>query len=434
MKAAFYTLGCKVNQYETQNMIEALATNGFEICGADVPVDVFILNSCTVTAESDRKTRQLIRKYRALLPRAIIVLTGCLPQVCPEDAKALEQADIVLGNTDRSELITAINEFMLTHLRVVKISPHNRHDAFMSTPIHTFHERTRAFVKIEDGCNRYCAYCIIPYARGSVRSKPLEDIASEVAGLAGSGYREVVLVGINLSAYGSDIGSDLAAAVECVCAVEGIERVRLGSLEPDLLTDNMIARLASYNKLCHHFHLSLQSGCDETLCRMNRHYNSAYYVNLLEKLRDNFYNCSVTTDIMVGFPGESDEEFSRSLDMFKSCRFARAHVFAYSRRKGTRADTMPGQIQKSEKQRRSGIMQAAAQTAQSDFLKTQVGKTLGVLIETSNPDGSFEGYSENYTKVRVQSSEGLELLGKIVYVNIATAFEEHCEGVLVNNV
>jgi len=432
MKAAFYTLGCKVNQYETQNMIESLEANGFEICGTDASADVFILNSCTVTAESDRKTRQLIRKYRTLLPHAVIVLTGCLPQAFPDDAEALEQADILLGNTDRRALIPAIEEFMLTGRRVVQISPHTRDEKFMSTSVRHFHERTRAFVKIEDGCNRYCAYCIIPYARGTVRSKPLEDIEAEVAGLARSGYKEIVLVGINLSAYGLDTGSDLSAAVQRVCAVDGIERVRLGSLEPDLLTDDMIVGLAGYDKLCQQFHLSLQSGCDETLKRMNRRYSAEYYVKLIGKLRNAFDNCAVTTDIMVGFPGESDREFSRSLELFKSCRFARAHVFAYSRRKGTPADTMPGQISKSEKQLRSGLVQAAAQAAQRDFLSSQAGKTLGVLIETRHAGGSFEGYSENYTKVRVPSQE--DLLGKIVYVNITSAFEDHCEGVLVNNV
>lgn len=312
MKAAFYTLGCKVNQYETQAMMKQMAAAGYEVEEhAGGAADVLVVNSCTVTGESDRKLRQLLRRLRREHPEAVIVLTGCMPQAFPDKAAELADADIVLGNAQRSAVAAHVEAFLARHERLVDIPHHAA--AYERLSVDDFQGRTRAFVKIEDGCNRFCSYCIIPYARGRVRSRPLEELREEVAALAGRGFREVVLVGINLTAYGQDTGADIADAVSTAAAPAGIRRVRLGSLEPDHLTDALIARLAAQPKLCPQFHISLQSGCDATLRRMNRHYTSAEYAGLCARLRAAFPGCALTTDVMVGFPGEDEDEFAQSL-------------------------------------------------------------------------------------------------------------------------
>ena len=291
MRALFYTLGCKVNQYETQAMMRCMADNGYEtgeyLPGSpDAGDAVIVLNSCTVTGESDRKLRQLLRRCRRENPRAVLVLTGCLPQAFPEEAEGFAEADVVLGNAARAALPRCVNQYRELGHRIVEIPDHGK--AFESLSIDAFQGRTRAFVKIEDGCDRFCAYCVIPRARGRVRSKPIPELYSELRLLAARGYREVVLVGINLTAYGKDTGADLCDAVETACAVEGIDRVRLGSLEPDCLTPAVIARLASpgCSRLCPQFHLSLQSGCDATLSRMRRRYTTDEYRQVCERLRE----------------------------------------------------------------------------------------------------------------------------------------------------
>ncbi|HIY26428.1 MAG TPA: MiaB/RimO family radical SAM methylthiotransferase, partial [Candidatus Acutalibacter pullistercoris] len=295
--------------------------------------------------------------------------------------------------------------------------------------ISAMHGRTRAFVKIEDGCDRFCSYCIIPYARGRVRSKPLEDIREEAARLGEAGYKEVVLTGINLPAYGKDLGGDLCDAVEAACAAPGILRVRLGSLEPEQLTPPVIARLAAQEKLCPQFHLSLQSGCDDTLRRMNRHYTTAEYRQIVGDLRKAFPNCAVTTDIMVGFAGETEEEFAKSLAFAKEIAFAKVHVFAYSRRPGTRAYDMPGQVPNREKERRSREMIAATLETQRAFFVAQTGRVEEVLFEQERDRNVYEGYTRNYTPVRVASAAPLQ--GQILQVRLTQALEDFCLGELV---
>ena len=426
MRVAFYTLGCKVNQYETELMRENLINNGYEICSADDVPDIFIINSCTVTAESDRKTRQCVRRQRNKHPEAIIVLTGCMPQAFPDKADELECADIVLGNGTNHELCMCLEEHLKTGRRIINVKPHEK-DAIKQTAVN-FHERTKAYLKIEDGCNRFCSYCIIPYARGRVRSKPIESIISETATLANKGYKEIVLIGINLSAYGSDCNMTLADAVEAVASNNFIERVRLGSMEPDQFTDETIDRLAAIPKLCPQFHLSLQSGCDNTLKRMNRHYDSNFYYDLVCRLRDRFKDCSITTDIMVGFAGETVEDFNKSVEFLKKVGFARSHVFAYSRRKGTKADVMPDQIQTAEKERRSRIMISAAKECMNSFLQTQLGNIYPVLFENRNKDGYYEGYTPNYTLVKIKSEENP--CGKILNTKLIEIDNDGCIGII----
>lgn len=427
MNFAFYTLGCKVNQYETAAMERMLIAAGYTPTSSDAMPDIFIINSCTVTAESDRKTRQTVRKYRNLLPHAVIVLTGCMPQAFPDDAASLDAADIVLGNNSNNRLIEALDSFFTTSKRTVIIDSHKKGEQFDTPPIERIEERTRAYLKIQDGCNRFCSYCIIPTARGRERSKPLSDIAAEVKSIAAMGHREIVLVGINLSAYGNDIGASLCDAVDAVCACDGIERVRLGSLEPDIFTDEMMKRLKAQPKFCPQFHFSLQSGCDATLKRMNRHYDTEFYRSLIKRVRENFTDAAITTDIMVGFAGESDAEFNSSLEFVKKIGFARAHVFAYSKREGTVAAKADGQVSNAVKHERSQKMIAAVSESENDFLLSQVGKTYPVLFEAKK--GEFnEGYTPNYTYVKVKSD--LDLCGRIVNVRLSESHGDYCTGTI----
>ena len=423
------TLGCKVNQYESQAMREDLLKNGFELAEPNTPADITVVNSCTVTSVSDAKNRKLINKIRRENPDGIIVLTGCMPQAFPDKQENFENCGIVLGNAKRAELVPAICEYIENHMKNVFISPHPvKNEQFEDLSISSLGEHTRAFIKIEDGCNRFCSYCIIPYARGRVRSKSIEALKAEVKRIADNGYREVVLVGINLSAYGQDEGLNLADAVECVCAQDGIERVRLGSVEPEQMDEPMIKRLAAQPKFCPQFHLSLQSGCDNTLKAMNRHYDTAEYSKIVSNIRKTFDNSTITTDVMVGFAGETEEDFKASMDFVKQTGFAKVHVFPYSRRKGTVADKAPNQIAPNIKEQRAKEMGELVAKSRAEFLKTQVGMTESVLIERLR-HGYLEGYTKNYTPVHIISDDE-NLCGQIVNVKITSAEDDFCVGTI----
>lgn len=429
MTVKIITLGCKVNQYESQAMLEALLAAGFTQAAPDEAAGVVVVNSCTVTAQSDHKVRQALRRAKKDNPGAVTVLTGCMPQAFPDAAAALLEADIVLGNTKRSDLVPRLQEFLATKQRVVDIAPHVTGEPFEPLHVSEFHGRTRAFLKIQDGCDRFCAYCIIPYARGRVRSKALEDIRQEVAQLGQAGYKEVVLTGINLSAYGQEFGLHLCDAIEAACATPGIERVRLGSLEPEQLSEDVIRRMAKQKKLCPQFHLSLQSGCDATLKRMNRHYTADEYRTIVRNLRAAFENAAITTDIMVGFAGETDEEFAESLAFAEEIAFAKVHVFAYSRRPGTRAYDMGDQLTNAVKEARSHEMIRVTTATQQAFFKAQIGRTEKVLFEREIQKGVWEGYSMNYTPVAVAS--GTSLAGEIRSVRIENCTDTHCMGAVL---
>ena len=428
MRVHFTTLGCKVNQYETQILAQLFSHNGFDVTDSPDGADVYVVNSCTVTATGDKKTRQSIRKMKREHPGALVVLTGCYPQAFPEEAAGITEADVITGSYNRKSIFPALQKAMATGERVVDITPHAKGEAFEPMSASSFMERTRAFVKIEDGCDRYCSYCIIPTARGPIRSKPLQELKTELSALAQNGYKEVVLVGINLSSYGRDLGCRLIDAVELACSIDGVKRVRLGSLEPELLTSDDIRRMAAQPKFCPQFHLSLQSGCDETLRRMNRHYDSAEYLRIVGDLRAHFPNCAITTDVMVGFPGETEEEFAASLDFVQRVELAKAHVFAYSIRPGTRAASMDGQIPAKVKEERSHQMMAAAAKTRKAFLDRQNGLIEQVLFETGH-HGVYEGYTKNYTPVRVSSP--ISLQGSLHLVEIGGNDGETCEGKLL---
>lgn len=426
MKVKFITLGCKVNQYESEAMLELLLREGFQEAADGEEADVVVVNSCTVTATGDQKARQALRRAKKQNPGAVAVLTGCWPQAFPREAAEFQEADIVLGTKNRAALLPHILSYFSHKQRIVDIAPHEAGEKFEAMRVSSFHGRTRAFLKIEDGCNRFCSYCIIPYARGRVRSKPLSEIRAEVKSLAAHDYREVVLTGINLPAYGQDLGLHLCDAVEAACEEPEIRRVRLGSLEPEQLTEEVIARLQRQKKLCPQFHLSLQSGCDETLRRMNRHYTTAEYRQIVKNLRAAFPGCAITTDIMVGFAGETEEEFQTSLNFAKEIAFAKVHVFAYSRRPGTKAYTAPDQVPEKVKEERSRVMIAVTLATQRAFLRAQVGNTEEVLFEQAADKNVYEGYTGNYTLVRAVSP--MPLHGQLLPVQITEAGEGFCLG------
>lgn len=425
-----------MNQYESQVMRENLTAAGFQPSNSRENADVTVINTCTVTSVSDSKNRKLIRRIRRENPEGIIVLTGCMPQAFPDDTELFEGCDIVLGNASRKMLVPSIERYLSCKQQIIDIAPHQKTgEKFESMSITDFDERTRAFVKIEDGCNRFCSYCIIPYARGRVRSKQLSQLKEEIESLAKKGYREVVLVGINLCAFGQDTGASLCDAVDIACETEGIERVRLGSIEPEKMDSITIKRLSAQKKFCPQFHLSLQSGCDETLKRMNRHYTSKEYMDIVKNLSEAFENPAFTTDVMVGFAGETNEEFEKSLAFVKSVGFAKVHVFSYSRRKGTAADKMPNQVKPEEKERRSHIMIEETDKSRLDFLASQIGRTEPVLIETIRRDGLLEGYTKNYTHVKIKINGGEEekaqkLCGTFADVYIDGCDKESCTGIL----
>lgn len=423
MKVVFYTLGCKVNQYETEALREIFVKNEYTAVNEGEAFDIAVINSCSVTAESDRKTRQLLHKVRRQNPDGIIVLTGCMAQTLKTDGEELLDADIIVGNTDIKKVFELVEKYKADKKRIISLLAHEKDEKFNTPSINSFAERTRAYMKIEDGCDRFCTYCIIPYARGFVRSKPIDEIKKEAQTLAQKGFTEVVLVGINLSSYGKGEDKDLCDAVDAVCEVDGIKRVRLGSLEPDYISDEMLKRLKNQEKFCPQFHLSLQSGCDETLKRMNRHYDSKFYYDLVKRIRKIFDNPSITTDIMVGFAGESEQEFLESVDFLKKVGFAKAHVFAYSRRKGTFADKMPNQITRAEKTRRAKIMAAASKESEQNFLESQIGKCEEVLFETID-NGLLCGYTKNYSRVAIEAD--FTLVGKIKKVEIISANDGIC--------
>lgn len=427
MKVAFFTLGCKVNQYESQAMAQRLESNGFTVVDHTESADVYIINSCTVTAESDRKTRQTVRRFKKAHPESIVVLTGCMPQAAPDAGKNLSEADIVIGNKSNRFIYDYIMQYINGSGRILAVDGHKSGEAFTGDTITSFRERTRANVKIEDGCNRFCSYCIIPYARGRVRSKPLDILKAEIAALEKNGFCEIVLVGINLSAYGTDIGSDIVEAVELAASFDGIKRVRLGSLEPDHITDEIIERLAKIPKFCPQFHISLQSGCDETLRRMNRHYDSEEYYRLCQKLRNTFDGATLTTDVMVGFAGETAEDFEKSLEFVRKVGFEKVHVFPYSKRPGTPAAKMPNQVENAEKSRRAAIMASETEKIRAAFLESQIGKVLEVLPEEYH-GGYIQGYTANYTPVRIMTDTMPQGITK---AEITAVEDDFCIGKLI---
>ncbi|MCI6249510.1 tRNA (N(6)-L-threonylcarbamoyladenosine(37)-C(2))-methylthiotransferase MtaB [bacterium] len=406
MRVSFYTLGCKVNQNETGALAQLFEQHGFTVVESGEAADVYVVNSCTVTNFGDQKSRKWLRRAKRENPGAVTVLTGCYPQAFPEEAAAIAEADVVTGSGNRRSILEDVMQVVNGERgKVVDIRPHQKGEAFEELPMDRFADHTRAFVKIEDGCGRQCAYCVIPRARGPVRSRSEQSILEELRRLADAGYREVVLTAISLLSYGRDTGTCLADLVERAAGVEGIERIRLGSLDPDLLTDRDIARLAAVDKLCPQFHLSLQSGCSKTLRAMRRPYTAEQYAAVADKLRAAFGagNVSLTTDVIVGFPGETEEDFVQSMAFVTQQKFLKVHVFPYSRREGTPAYDYPGQLPEHEKEARSRRMTDAVEAVRGRLAQAMAGQQAEVLLETPLSSTLFTGYTRQYLPVVVNA-------------------------------
>ena len=430
MRVCFYTLGCKVNLNETGALEQMFRGAGFTIVPEGEEADVFVVNSCTVTNFGDQKSRKWLRRAKRENPGAVTVLTGCYPQAFPEEAANFLEADLVCGNGDRKAILDNVLKLLDGHERIVAVTPHKRGELFEELPVERFETHTRAFIKVEDGCNRQCAYCVIPRARGPVRSRAEASILNELRQLAASGYREVVLSAISLPSYGLDTGTNLVELVEKCAQIEGIERIRLGSLDPDMLTPEFIARLAAVDKLCPQFHLSLQSGCTATLRRMRRVYTAEQYAQVVADIRAAYGDrpVSFTTDCICGFPGETVEDFEESCTFLKQIGFLKVHVFPYSRRSGTPAYDFPDQVHEREKQERSRTMNALAEELRRDVLTTYEGMEDEVLLETALSETLFTGYTRLYVPV-VVSAPGRKS-GEIVRVRLGSYDGERVRAVL----
>lgn len=431
-KVALHNLGCKVNAYEIEAMQQLLEEAGYEIVPFEPGADIYVINTCTVTNIADRKSRQMLHKAKKMNPEAIVVATGCYVQTGGEKLEKDEAIDLVLGNNQKINIVEALAEYAKNKpghgSHVIKI---NQTKEYEELSIDRTAEHVRAYIKVQDGCNQFCTYCIIPYARGRVRSRNIESVLKEVRALAEKGYKEVVLTGIHLSSYGVDFPEEkketLLSLIRAVHEIEGIRRIRLGSLEPGIVTREFAEGIAALPKVCPHFHLSLQSGCDETLERMNRRYRSGEYRERCELLREVYGNPALTTDVIVGFPQESEEEFRKSYDFVDSIRFYETHIFKYSRRQGTKAAAMDGQLTEAEKSFRSEKMIELHHRHAGDYEKSMLGKNLEVLIEEEyTKDGRtwYLGHSREYIKTAVPKSEAYGV-NDIVIVKAEGFLEEH---------
>ena len=415
-KAALHNLGCKVNAYETEAMQQILEQAGYEIVPFHERADVYVINTCSVTNMADRKSRQMLHKAKKTNPEAIVIAAGCYVQTKEDEAALDESIDIVIGNNKKHMLLDAIEAYEKKRQvneaekinEVVDIN-HVKQD-YEELHLEKTAEHTRAFLKVQDGCNQFCSYCIIPFARGRVRSRKAEDVLAEVERLAAHGYQEVVLTGIHLSSYGVDTGDDLLHLIELVHGVEQIKRIRLGSLEPRIVTEDFVKRLSELEKICPHFHLSLQSGCDTVLKRMNRRYDTKEYEAGCALLRKYFSHPAITTDVIVGFPGETEEEFQMTREYLERIHFYEMHIFKYSKREGTKAAVMPDQVDEQEKTRRSAILLELEKKMSDQFRMDYVEKQVTVLLEEAmewNGKTYFTGYTKEYVKVAVETKENL---------------------------
>lgn len=406
-RAAFHTLGCKVNAYETEAMEELLQTAGYDIVPFTEQADVYVVNTCSVTNMAERKSRQMLHRAKKLNPEAVVVATGCYVQVSEEEARADAAVDLVLGNNQKRQIVTALDAYFEGRAFDDVLADVEK-EQYEELEVSTVLEHTRAFVKVQDGCNQFCSYCIIPYARGRVRSRRMENVIAEIKRLAEAGIQEVVLTGIHLSSYGREIDgeSHLIELIEAIHPIDGISRIRLGSLEPRIITEEFVGRLKKLYKVCPHFHLSLQSGCEETLRRMNRHYTPEEYYEKCKLLRAAFENPAITTDVIVGFPGETDEEFDKTRQFLEKVHFYEMHIFRYSRRKGTRADKMENQVPEEIKAQRSGVLSSLESQMTKEFRTKWTGACVKVLLEERqeiNGVSYMVGHTPEYIKCAVET-------------------------------
>ncbi len=425
-KVAFVSLGCKVNQYETNAMSQEFIENGYEVVEFTDIADIYIINTCTVTNVADRKSRQMLRRVKEIAPEAVLVATGCYAQVGKEELEKIEDIDLIIGNNEKKDIVQIIENYCNEKNAIITDVMYQKEYVEFGTTTYT--EKTRAVVKIQDGCDRFCSYCIIPYARGRVRSRKMENIVTEVEQIVDNGIKEIVITGIHIASYGKDFKSEISLIdlLEELNKIEGLKRIRLGSIEPTIITKEFVFRLAKLEKICDHFHLSLQSGCDETLKRMNRRYTCEEFENGTKLLRQAFPNAALTTDIIVGFPGETDDEFNKTYTFLERIAFYKMHVFKYSQRKGTKAAVMPCQVDGSIKEQRSKVLLNLSDKNEEMYNSNYVGKNVEVLFEEKDGD-FYKGHTTNYIEVWAKG-EGLENIIAPVII-----YESSC-GHLIGNV
>lgn len=411
---AFHTLGCKVNQYETEAMEELFEQNNYSIVNENEIADIYVINTCTVTNLSDRKSRQFIRKAKKLNKDGVVAVVGCYSQVSPEEVEKIDGVDVIIGTTDRGRIVELCESVMNTNKKINVVKDIKMYKEFEKIDIDDIKSKSRAYIKIQDGCNQFCSYCIIPYARGPIRSRSSDDIIEETIKLSHAGFKEVILTGIHVASYGRDLKNiQLIDIIEKIGNIDGIERIRLSSIEPTLIDEEFMKSIVKVGKVCDHFHLSLQSGSNSVLKRMNRKYTSEIYKEKVELIRKYMPDAGITTDIIVGFPGETDEEFNETCDFVNEIKFSRIHVFKYSPRKGTPAAKYPNQIDGNVKNKRSEELIQLGSMLAYDFMNRFKNRALDVLFEETNKSNveQYEGYTTNY--IRVAANSNISIIGEI---------------------
>lgn len=431
-RVGLHTLGCRVNQYETEAMAEGFIKRNYEVVDFNEFADVYVINTCTVTSIGDKKSRQMIRKAKKTNPEAVVVVAGCYAQVAPDEVAKIEGVDIIIGTKDKGKAAELVEEYKKSRRQIKSVDNIMSIREFEELEIDEYQDRTRAFLKIQDGCNRYCSYCLIPYARGPVRSRTPENILREVEKLASNGFKEIILSGIHVASYGKDLkNASLEGIVEMVDEIPEIERIRIGSVEPMYFTEETVNKLKRSTKFCPHFHLSLQSGCDATLKRMNRQYTTQMYRDTVNKIRDSFTDASITTDIIVGFPGETDEEFNDTYEFLKVIRLSKMHIFKYSPRSGTRAAEFANQIASEVKETRSKLLLELDEKLELEYINKFIGREMDVLFEETNNDIAC-GYTRNYIKVCAETED--DISGKILNVKLTGSKGNMAKGNILENI
>lgn len=433
MKVAFATLGCRVNMYESEAMAEKFIKNGYEVVEFDEMADVYVVNTCTVTNMSDKKSRQMLSRAKRKNPDSIIAAVGCYTQIAPEKVKEIGDVDVILGTRNKGDIVYWVNRAKEEGKTIVEVNDVLKNKKFEELNIEEYQDKTRAFLKIQDGCNNFCSYCLIPFARGAVCSKNPEIIIDEVKKLAAHGFKEIILSGIDISSYGVDLEGDwnLLTVLKKIDEIDGITRVRIGSIGPEFFNEDRIKEIGNLKKLCPHFHLSLQSGCNETLKRMNRKYTTEEFENVVNLLRKYIKDISITTDIIVGFPGETTEEFDKTYEYLKRIELSKMHIFKYSPRTGTRAEKMENQVDGNIKEERSKALIKLNEINEKKFIDKFIGEDMEVLYEQqcNNKEGYYEGYTPNYIKVISESKE--DLSGKIVNTKLIETKDEYAVGKII---
>lgn len=423
-KVAFCTLGCRVNQYETEAMTEKFIKDGYELGSFDEVCDAYVINTCTVTSVGDKKSRQMVSRAIRKNKDAIVAVVGCFSQIAPDVVSSIPGVSVVLGTRNKGDVVYYVNRALETGEKITKINEVLKNKKFEELNVSEYQDKIRAFLKIQDGCNKFCSYCLIPFARGAVCSKPFKAVLEEVNNLALNGFQEIVLSGIHTASYGTDLEGNinLLGLIEEISKIQGIERIRIGSIDPLFFNEECLSKIQNLNKLCHHFHLSLQSGCDATLMRMNRGYTALRYKEAVNKLREIFPDVSITTDVIVGFPGETNEEFEETYEFLKEIRLTKLHVFKFSPREGTRAASMEGVVDSHIKDERSAKLIELSNECEVQYIQGLVSKKLTVLYERAISEGIYEGYTENYIKIITPSN--YDITNKILLTEITAVSEK----------